>query len=43
MRAFPLEGPHGDLDGKKSFLSDDIEASGLINEELVGPMYFYYG
>ena len=42
MYAFPLEAPQGDLDRKKSPLSDDIEAYGLINEELPDAMSSYY-
>ena len=31
---FPLESPNGDLGRKKTFLSGDIEAYGVINKEL---------
>ena len=43
MYEFPLEEHRGDSDRMKSSLSDEIEASELINEELGGSMSFYYG
>ena len=42
MYAYPLELPHGGADRKKSPLSDYVDASELINEELSGPTSFYY-
>ena len=40
--AIPSESPRGDMDMKKSCLSDDTESHGRINDELADSMSFYY-
>ena len=42
LYAFHLEAPQGDLDRKKPFSLDDLEFTGLINEEFPDAMSSYY-
>ena len=43
LYAFPSGAPQGDLDRKKSFLSDKTELYDLINEEFPDSMSFLWG